>query len=171
MRSPQAELTLTKGQNKTREPLTESQTRLTHFLTHTRTESYTRTKKYKEHGRAAQTLRHMHLDAYTRCLKHRCLHTHIHSLLTKKLQQSSARARARTHGLTGDRMTVLQASPPQPKPQNLSPIIWPVLGAAGNPELPLSSGADAGISAISPSLENKSLLVLPPSPCFQGSWG
>lgn len=136
---------------------------LTHFLTHTCTECYTLTKEYKEHT---------HSDIHTHCLKHNHLHTH--SALTKKPQQSSACVRActYTHTHTHRRPNDCTLSfTSQPKPKNLSPIIWPVLGATGNPELPLSSGGDAGISAISPSLENKSLLALPPSPCFQVSWG
>ena len=146
---------------------------LTHFLSHTHIHRvlYTKTRNYREHGRATQIHRHTRLDMCTHCLKH--TPTHIHSLLTKNLQKAAhTHAHTHTHTQTYRRPDDCTSSfTSQPKPKNLSPIIWPVLGATGNPELPLSSGGDAGISAISPSLENKSLLVLPPSPCFQGSWG
>ena len=90
-------MTLTKEHNKTREPLTESQTRaytLSLSLTHIHRVLYTKTKKYREHEHATQIHRHTHLDMYTQCLKH--TPTHIHSLLTKNLQKA-AHTHAHTH--------------------------------------------------------------------------
>ena len=178
MRYPQAGLTLTKEQNKTREPLTESQTRaytLSLSLTHTYKESPIHKNKKVQGTWACHTNTQAHTLRYVHTLSQ--THAYTHTFTTnKETPKSSAYTRTRAHTHTHTRTyrrpdDCTSSFTSQPKPKNLSPIIWPVLGATGNPELPLSSGGDAGISAISPSLENKSLLVLPPSPCFQGSWG
>lgn len=163
-------MTLAKEQNKTREPLTESQTRAyTLSLSHTHTQSPIHENKKLQGTWACHTNTQAHTLRYVHTLSQ--THAYTHTFTTNKESPKSS-AYTRTHTQTYRRPDDCTSSfTSQPKPKNLSPIIWPVLGATGNPELPLSSGGDAGISAISPSLENKSLLVLPPSPCFQGSWG
>lgn len=150
------------NKTKTREPLTETQTQAC-ILSYRHTSGVLYANKVQGTQACQHTHTHTHLDIHTYRLRHKRLH--IQSLSTNK--ETNRLARAWTHRRPDD-CTLSFTS--QPKPKNLSPIIWPVLGATGNPELPLSSGGKAGISAISPSLENKSLLALCP-PCFQVSWG
>lgn len=168
MRSPQAGLTLTKeNKTKKRKPFRDPDTCLHTFLGR----HPCRVLDIKKEVPGTQVCRtHIwtHLDIHTYCLQHKCLHTHTHTLSTNKETPTKWRTRTGTHGRPDDCTSSFTS---QLKHKNLSPIIWPVLGATGNPELPLSSGGDAGISAISPSLKNKSLLASSPSLCVQVSWG
>ena len=135
MRYPQAGLTLTKEQNNTREPLTESQTRaytLSLSLSHTYKESPIHKNKKVQGTWACHTNTQAHTLRYVHTLSQ--THAYTHTFTTnKETPKSSAYTRTRTHthththGLTGGPMTVLQASPPNPSPKiclQLSGLCW-----------------------------------------------
>lgn len=96
-------------------------------------------------------------------------HTHIqtHIYIIKKKPPTKQCVRTHTDSQEARGLCFKLHLPTQV--QNLSPINWPVLRATGNPELPLSSAGDAGISAISPSLKNKSLWPCLPLPASESA--